>query len=176
MTDTPIDRESVERRAHEAEYPHKRYWRLAEKFRPLLWAYGKVWEKQAGPVAERGGSPMEAMEEEVGEVERPILEAIVAIDIEADALCAALDAETARADRAEAEAEQWMLGARVMEQKLSRMAEDNERLRKALRRHHDWHLNQDRDALAWGIDPVDAYSESGLCEETVTALKETDHG
>lgn len=45
-----------------------------------------------------------------------------------------------------------------------------ERARLALQRHHDWHLGQDRDAAAWGIDPVDAYSESGLCEATVEAL------
>jgi hypothetical protein len=43
-------------------------------------------------------------------------------------------------------------------------------LAEALRAHHQWHLNQDCDANAWGIDPVDAYSGSGLCEMTVIAL------
>lgn len=43
-------------------------------------------------------------------------------------------------------------------------------LSEALRVHHEWHLNQDQDANAWGIDPVDAYSGSGLCERTVDAL------
>lgn len=45
-----------------------------------------------------------------------------------------------------------------------------ERARAALQRHHDWHLSQDRDGGVWGIDPVDAYSESSLCEATVAAL------
>lgn len=47
-------------------------------------------------------------------------------------------------------------------------------LREALRKHHEWHLSQDRDGAAWGIDPVDAYSGSGLCEETVAALASGD--
>lgn len=46
-----------------------------------------------------------------------------------------------------------------------------ERLRDALQAHHEWHLAQDRDGGAWGIDPVDAYSESGLCESTIAALE-----
>lgn len=45
-----------------------------------------------------------------------------------------------------------------------------EKLRAALQAHHEWHLAQDRDGGAWGIDPVDAYSESGLCEQTIAAL------
>jgi hypothetical protein len=53
--------------------------------------------------------------------------------------------------------------------------EREERLREALRSHHDWHLTQDRDGGAWGIDPVDAYSESGLCEMTCAALQEKPH-
>lgn len=44
------------------------------------------------------------------------------------------------------------------------------RLRAVLREHHEWHLAQDRDGDEWGIDPVDAYSESGLCERTGDAL------
>jgi hypothetical protein len=40
----------------------------------------------------------------------------------------------------------------------------------ALRDHHNWHLSQGRDGHVWGIDPVDAYSESGLCEQTCAAL------
>lgn len=47
------------------------------------------------------------------------------------------------------------------------------KLAEALRAHHEWHLNQDCDANAWGIDPVDAYSGSGLCEMTVAALSDT---
>lgn len=64
----------------------------------------------------------------------------------------------ARADRNAAEADD--LAARVKS------------LKEALRAHHHWHLNQDRDENAWGINPVEAYSESGLCEMTVAALSD----
>ena len=78
--------EDPERLEHETMYPHKRVWRMAEKFRPLLQAYGRVWERQAGIVPEGGGSPMEALDEEVGDVEYPILETIAAIETERQAL------------------------------------------------------------------------------------------
>lgn len=47
---------------------------------------------------------------------------------------------------------------------------ERDRLKAALAKHHAWHLGQDRDGAAWGIDPVDAYIESGLGEETTAAL------
>ena len=57
----------------------------------------------------------------------------------------------------------------LLEEAATRLAAA-EALANALPKHHEWHLSQDGDGEARGIDPVDAYSESGLCEETVAAL------
>lgn len=76
-----------------------------------------------------------------------------------------------RARLASAEAERDRLAAAnaVLEAKVAGLVD-------ALRKHHEWHLSQDRDGNAWGIDPVDAYSESGLCEETCAALATQEAG
>lgn len=54
--------------------------------------------------------------------------------------------------------------------KLVEARAENDRLRAALAKHHAWHLVQDRDGDAWGVDPADAYLESGLGKETIAAL------
>lgn len=46
---------------------------LRDMIRSELHAYGQAWEKTAGPVPERGGSPHEAAEEIVGEAEQALL-------------------------------------------------------------------------------------------------------
>lgn len=85
-------------------------------------------------------------------------------EMKARAALAALPAPPgSRAEKAEAERDR--LAAQLAKAQAREAA-----LRGALRKHHEWHLSQDMDGNAWGIDPVDAYSESGLCEETCAAL------
>lgn len=85
-----------------------RMWRLTEEMRQsLLWAYGRCWERQAGLVPERGGSPMEALEEEVGWYEAPILGYITnALDAK-DARIAELEAE--RHDFFQSRVHPWLM-------------------------------------------------------------------
>ena len=58
------------------EYPHKERWTMAERLRPQLRAYGEAWERWAGfTPGGGGGSPMEAMDEDIGHHEANLLEA-----------------------------------------------------------------------------------------------------
>jgi hypothetical protein len=63
--------------------------RLRVRLRPLLIAYGRVWEKQATYLADpdfgHSGSPMEALEDEVFNVEKPIIDVVAAALAEAQA-------------------------------------------------------------------------------------------
>lgn len=58
------------------EYPHKERWTMAERLRAQLNAYGESWERWAAFSPEPcGGSPMEAMDEDIGHHEANLLEA-----------------------------------------------------------------------------------------------------
>lgn len=63
--------------------------------------------------------------------------------------------------------------------KASGLLEENDKLRVALREHHDWQLAQGvvtywdgYEGKSYQIDATEAYAESLLCERTLAALHE----
>jgi len=68
MTNDAPDRvlAALEEVARYPEYAHKVNWAVNDFIRRELMAYGRAWEQTAGPVSDRGGSPMEVVEEIVG--------------------------------------------------------------------------------------------------------------
>ncbi|TQE92581.1 MAG: hypothetical protein FKY71_19740 [Spiribacter salinus] len=97
---------ALEEVARYPEYAHKVNWAINDFIRSELMAYGRAWEQTAGPVSERGGSPMEAGEELVGAALAPLLDKIaeVLLSVQADAQA---EKETAVAAAYEDAATYW---------------------------------------------------------------------